>query len=71
MGLGALIGINLLSIFYPSPALFNMWLYGGLFLFGALVLYDTQKIIYNAKMKRVFDPLNESLGIYLDAINLF
>ena len=42
MGLGGMLGISLLSIFYPgSPALYNMWLYGGLALFSAFVLYDT------------------------------
>lgn len=71
IGLGALIGVSLLSMFWPSPALTNIWMYGGLVLFGGFVLFDTQKIIFNAKKKAVYDPLNESLGIYLDAINIF
>lgn len=58
MGLAALIGVNIASIFWPSPALFNIWLYGGLLLFGGFVLYDTQKIIYNAKMMPQYDPIN-------------
>ena len=42
MGLGGLMGVSLLSIIYPrSPALTNIWLYGGLALFSAYVLYDT------------------------------
>jgi len=71
MGLGAMIGVGLLSMFYPSPALFNIWLYGGLVLFSAFVLFDIQKIIYNAKSLPYYDPINQSLSIYLDAIMLF
>ena len=71
MACAGLIGINIASIFYPSPALFNIWLYGGVLLFSAFVLYDTQKIIHNAKMKPQWDPISEGMGIYLDAINLF
>jgi len=51
--------------------LFNIWLYGGLLLFSAFVLYDVQKLIHNAKTKPFYDPINESLGIYLDSIMLF
>ena len=42
LGCGALSGVSLLSIVYPgSPALTNIWLYGGLALFSAFVMYDT------------------------------
>ncbi|KAF9270725.1 hypothetical protein L218DRAFT_849083 [Marasmius fiardii PR-910] len=50
-------------------------LYGGLALFGAFVLYDTQKILQHARlaeqglMKR--DPMNEAIGLELDMINIF
>jgi len=71
MGCAGMIGISLMNMFYPSPALFNIWLYGGLVLFSAFVLYDVQKLIYKAKTRASFDPINESLGIYLDAIMLF
>ena len=71
VGMGAMFGIGLVSMFYPSPALYNIWLYGGLALFSAVTLYDVQKIVYNAKMKRPYDPINESLAIYLDAVILF
>ena len=40
IGLGAMIGAGLINMFWPSKALFNFWLYGGLFLFGAFVMYD-------------------------------
>lgn len=72
LGLGALCGCSLLSILYPhSKALYNIGLYGGLALFSALLLYDTQRIISDAKTMRVYDPINSSIGVYLDAINLF
>jgi FtsH-binding integral membrane protein len=68
---GGMFAISLLMMFTQSNALFNVWLYGGLLLNGALVLYQTQKIIHNAKTRQHFDPVNESLGIYLEAINIF
>ena len=72
IGLGGMLGVSLLSMLYPgSPALHNMWLYGGLALFSAFTLYDTQKIIYRAKTDYVYDPINQSLSIYMDAINIF
>ena len=72
VGMGGLMGVSLLSILYPgSPALTSIWLYGGLALFSAYVLYDTQKIIYNAKTMKQYDPVNNSIGIYLDSINIF
>lgn len=41
IGLGGLLGVSLLSIFFPSRALYNVWLYGGLAVFSLFVLYDT------------------------------
>jgi FtsH-binding integral membrane protein len=51
MGLAGMIGLSFVNIFWPSQRLFNIWLYGGLVLFSAFVLYDTQKLIHNAKAK--------------------
>ena len=51
MGLAGLIGVSLLNIFFQSPFLFNVWLYGGVALFSAFTLYDVQKIMYNAKTR--------------------
>jgi FtsH-binding integral membrane protein len=72
IGLGGLLGVSILSMFNPmSPALYNIWLYGGLGLFSLFVLYDTQMILNRAKTQQHFDPITNSIGIYLDAINIF
>ena len=70
-GLTMLIGSSILQYFWPSPALKNIRLYGGIMLFCLYVLFDTQVLIENAKKKEKWDPINESLELYLDAINLF
>ncbi|KAF8628211.1 hypothetical protein AX15_003999 [Amanita polypyramis BW_CC] len=50
-------------------------LYGGLAVFSGFVLYDTQKILQHARMvehraiKR--DPINESISLELDMLNIF
>lgn len=71
MGLCALIGVSLVNMFWPSPLLTSLSLYGGLLLFGGFVLYDTHKLLHNAQMKASWDPINESISIYLDAIIIF
>ena len=69
---GGMFAISLLSAFNPaSKALFNIYLYGGLALTGALTLYKTQSILHNAKTHVSYDPLGNSVGIYLDAVNFF
>jgi growth hormone-inducible transmembrane protein len=72
LGLGGICGVCLLRILYPnSAALYNINLYGGLVLFSAYLMYDIQEIINRAKTKMRYDPIYESLGIYLDVVNLF
>lgn len=72
LGLGCLLGVGLLQMFYPySAALYNINMYGGIALFSMFVLYDTQKIMMKAKQQAQFDPVQNALSIYLDAINLF
>ena len=67
-----MLGISVLSNFRPlSKALFNIWLYGGLALSGALVLYRTQRTMKAAKTEMHYDPINHGIGFYLNAINTF
>lgn len=53
----------------------NIWLYGGLAVFGGFTLYDVQKVLHHARLaergllKR--DPVNESISLELDFINIF
>ena len=53
----------------------NIWLYGGLAVFGGFTLYDVQKILHHARLaerglvKR--DAVNESISLELDFINIF
>ena len=41
LGLVSMFGVGLVNIFWPSAFLYNLYLYGGLLLFGGFVLYDT------------------------------
>jgi FtsH-binding integral membrane protein len=76
-GLGVVCVTSLGRIFLPVRFLMahsvmeNVVMYGGMAVFSGLVWYDTQKIIYKAKYSKEFDAVNESIHIYLDAVNLF
>jgi len=53
----------------------NIWLWGGLAVFGGFTLYDVQRILHHARLaergliKR--DAVNESISLELDFINIF
>eukprot|EP01080_Neovahlkampfia_damariscottae_P002289 gene2289-2462_t len=56
----------------------KLWLYGGLAVFSGLMLYDTQKLMARANYRYQIqsqlpppDYVNESIGIYLNIINIF
>lgn len=68
---GGMIAVSLLGMLTGSRNLFNIWLYGGLVMAGIYTMYDTQKIIYNAKHQARFDPINNAFEIYMDAIMFF
>lgn len=76
LGLGLVVLTSLGSAFLPVSAaargtLHVVSMYGGVALFGCFVLYDTQRVIRAAEVQPVFDPINHSLALYLDAINMF
>ncbi len=75
LGLGVGLAASLTALFLPGTAIGlgaeALSLYGGMILFGLFVLYDTQEIIHAAEHKKEYDPINSSLGIYLDTINIF
>lgn len=53
----------------------NIWLYGGLAVFGGFTLYDVQKILHHARMSERGlvrkDVVNESVHLELDFLNIF
>ncbi|OCK73469.1 bax inhibitor family protein [Lepidopterella palustris CBS 459.81] len=53
----------------------NIWLYGGLAVFGGFTLYDVQKVLHHARLAErgviKKDPVNESISLELDFINIF
>jgi len=81
MGFGVIFMASLASNFLPpttalGAGVYSLALYGGLILFGGFLLYDTQKIIHRAKNHPYygltkFDPINNSISIYTDTINIF
>eukprot|EP01039_Chlorochromonas_danica_P000748 gene748-812_t len=71
-GLTGLVVVGLLGLFSPNPLFQNISLYGGLVVFSGLTITDTRRLITNAEERgQNFDPINESLAIYLNSINLF
>jgi len=81
MGFGVIFAASLASNFLPATTalgagVYSLALYGGLILFGGFILYDTQKIIHRAENHPTFtlakfDPINNSIGIYMDTVNIF
>jgi len=81
MGFGVVFMSSIGSMFLPATTalgagLYSISLYGGLVLFGGFLLYDTQKIMHRAETHPTYaavpyDPINNSIGIYMDTINIF
>ncbi|XP_075154895.1 growth hormone-inducible transmembrane protein [Haematobia irritans] len=81
IGLGLVMASSLAGIWLPpttalGAGLASLSLYGGLILFSGFLLYDTQRIVRKAEMHpqyamQPFDPINASLSIYMDALNIF
>lgn len=53
----------------------NLWLYGGLAVFGGFTLYDVQRVLQRARLAErgliQKDAVNESIRLELDFINIF
>lgn len=81
IGLGLVFASSVGSMFLPpttalGAGLYSISVYGGLVLFGLFLLYDTQRIIRTAEtyptiLAPPYDPINMSIGIYLDTLNIF
>ncbi|KAI1728268.1 inhibitor of apoptosis-promoting bax1 domain-containing protein [Ditylenchus destructor] len=79
MGLGVVFVANIGSFFFPphtalGAGLASVVVYGGLILFSAFLLYDTQKIIRAAETTPQgggFDPINAQMSLYMDIMNIF
>ena len=70
-GLGAITMIGIANLFLQSHALYNIWIWAGLGLFTAYTLYDMKVIMAKAKASTYFDPISQSVSVYLDFINIF
>jgi growth hormone-inducible transmembrane protein len=70
-GSGVMFACAVASFFTNSALVHNIWLYGGLGLFLAYVLYDVNQIKIKAERSPVFDPMSQSIHIYMDTINIF
>jgi FtsH-binding integral membrane protein len=70
-GSGVMLACSVASFFTSSVLVHNVWLYGGLGLFLAYVLYDVNQIRIKAERASAFDPMRESIHIYMDTINIF
>merc|ERR1712228_589003 len=81
MGLGVVFMASIGSAFLPpttalGAGMASISLYGGLVLFSGFMLYNTQKIIHRAENHsrygmQKYDPVNNSIGIYMDTVNIF
>lgn len=79
MGFGVVFAASIASAFLPPSGalgggLYTVAVYGGVALFSAMILYQTQSIVKRAEQLPqhvTYDPLASSIGIYMSTINLF
>ena len=79
MGFCAVAAATIGSAFLPQTSalgggLYTVAVYGGVVLFSALMLYQTQQIVQNCERMpqyMQYDPISMSIGIYMSTINLF
>ncbi|XP_065212474.1 growth hormone-inducible transmembrane protein-like [Planococcus citri] len=80
-GLGLVFMSSIGTLFIPATTalgsgMASFTLYGGLLVFCGLFLYDTQRIVHRAEThpvygSKAFDPINASISIYMDTVNIF
>jgi FtsH-binding integral membrane protein len=68
--LGGLVAIGIANIILKSHALYNIRVLGGAALFTIFVIFDLSKLVIEAESKKDFDPLGESVDVYLDIYNV-
>lgn len=81
IGLGLVFAASLASMWLPpttaiGAGLASLSLYGGLILFSAFLLHDTQRVVkaaehYPEHSHYSFDPISHAMAIYMDALNIF
>lgn len=81
IGLGVVFAASIANMWLPTTtaigaSLASLSLYGGLILFSGFLLYDTQRIVKAAESYPEhgyvrYDPINNALAIYMDALNIF
>lgn len=79
IGFGVVLASSIGSFFMPptslaGASLHSIALYGGVLLFSALLLYQTQGLMQRAQQTPYysqFDPIDACTGIYMSIINLF
>ena len=72
--MGIVLGSSIGLLFFPrSSILYNVWLYLGLAVHGWGVYRSNGRIIDHANNVpiQVFDPINESLSLYMHTISIF
>lgn len=78
-GLGLMIGANIVQLLFRRQSILHFALaYLGAGLFSLFLLYDTSKVVAEAKREpdeaggaRPFDPINHALNLYTDLVQLF
>lgn len=80
-GAGIVLASGLAPLIIPATAVRtlafteNLWLWGGLAVFGGFTLYDVQKVLYHARLAErgviKKDTVNESIALELDFLNIF
>ena len=68
---------SFVALFFPNSAFAygvdRASLYGGLLIFSGLLMSSTQRLMQEAETEpeKSFDPINSSMSIYLDSMNIF